>query len=151
MPARKDHPLSGACSLAALTGAGWITTSVTRRAEDELTPLFYSRDLPAPRIVVQAHSALMLMMLPVQWEHSAPFAGLLSRIDVGETLQAPPITIVRRSALAPAPAGEYFCAWSGALPRIADAGGVDRTAARRAGSQRQSVLSRTINDSLVRD
>ncbi|WP_241027078.1 LysR substrate-binding domain-containing protein [Variovorax sp. RKNM96] len=117
--ARRGHPLAGARSLAELTGAEWITTSVTHRAEDELTPLFYSRGLPAPRIVVQAHSALtffftvaysdMLMMLPLQWEHSEPFAGLLTRIDVGETLQAPPIAIVRRAALPLTPAGEYFC------------------------------------------
>jgi LysR family transcriptional regulator of abg operon len=99
--------------------AEWITTSVTHRAEDELTPLFVSHGLPAPRIVVQAHSALtffftvahsdLLMMLPVQWETSAPFAGLLTRIDVGEPIKAPAIGIVRRSALPLTPAGEYFC------------------------------------------
>ena len=108
--ARKGHPLAKARSLAELGEAEWITTSVTHRAEDELSPLFASRGLPAPRIVVQAYSALtffftvaysdLLMMLPVQWEQSAPFAGLLTRIDVGERLQAPPISIVRRAAVA---------------------------------------------------
>ncbi|NML43890.1 LysR family transcriptional regulator [Ramlibacter sp. G-1-2-2] len=117
--ARKGHPLAGARSLAELVDAEWVTTSVTHRAEDELTPVFASRGLAPPRIVVQAHSALtfffivaysdLLMMLPVQWEHSAPFAGLLQRIDVGEKLQAPPITVVRRASLPLTPAGEYFC------------------------------------------
>jgi LysR family transcriptional regulator of abg operon len=117
--ARKGHPLAGAKSLAELVDAEWITTSVTHKAEDELSPVFLSRGLPAPRIVVQGYSALtffftvansdLLMMLPVQWETSEPFAGLLTRIDVGDKLAAPPITIVRRAALPLTPAGEYFC------------------------------------------
>ena len=117
--ARKGHPLTGAKSLAELVDAEWVTTSVTHRAEDEIVPIFTQRGLPAPKIVVQGHSALtfffmiaysdLLMMLPIQWERTPPFAGLLTRIDVGERLLAPPISIVRRSALPLTPAGEYFC------------------------------------------
>lgn len=116
---RPGHPLAGATSLAELAGAEWVTTSVTHRAEDELSPLFTRLGLPPPRMVVRGHSALtfffmvaysdLLMMLPVQWEHSAPFSGLLQRIHVREELKAPPICIVRRSALPLTPAGEYFC------------------------------------------
>ncbi|MBL0421923.1 LysR family transcriptional regulator [Ramlibacter sp. AW1] len=117
--ARKGHPLAGATSLAQLVGAEWVTTSVTHRAEDELSPVFERLGLPAPRMVVQGHSALtfflsvaysdLLMMLPVQWLQSPPFNSLLVRVPVREPLWAPPICIVRRSGLPLTPAGEYFC------------------------------------------
>jgi DNA-binding transcriptional LysR family regulator len=116
---RLGHPLAKATSLAELADAEWVTTSVTHRAEDELSPLFRKLGLPPPRMVVQGYSALtfffvvgysdLLMMLPVQWVRSPPFQGLLQQIPVKESLEAPPICIVRRAALPLTPAGEHLC------------------------------------------
>ena len=74
---RRGHPLSGARSLRDLTGAKWITTSVTDKAEDELGPLFEKYGLPRPVIAMQGESTLtvlvslaysdLLIMLPLQW------------------------------------------------------------------------------------
>ena len=116
---RKDHPLAHARSLRELIDAQWLSTSVTIKAEEELSPLFAQHGLPAPRLVLQAHSALtmlvamaysdLLTMLPVQWTEFALTRDALQRIDVAETLPAPPICIVRRAGLPLTPAGEYFC------------------------------------------
>jgi DNA-binding transcriptional LysR family regulator len=59
---RKDHPLSGARSLKDLSDAEWATTSITLRAEEELGELFETYGLPAPRLALQAQSALSLMI-----------------------------------------------------------------------------------------
>ncbi len=116
---RKGHPLSSARSLHDLVDAEWVSTSVTHRAEDELSPLFKQHGLPAPRLVVQGHSALtfffvvahsdLLTMLPQQWAQVPLFKGFLQPIDVQESLAAPPICIVRRTGLPLTPAAEYFC------------------------------------------
>jgi LysR family transcriptional regulator of abg operon len=117
--ARKGHPLAGARSLAELVDAEWVTTSITHQPEEELGPLFAQHGLPAPRLVVQGHSALtfictvaysdLLMMLPVQWMRSPLVRDWLQRIDVVEPLPTPPICIVRRNGLPLTPAAEYFC------------------------------------------
>ena len=44
-----------------LTGASWITTGITDKAEAEFTQLFSRNKLPAPRLVVQAESMLTLL------------------------------------------------------------------------------------------
>ena len=116
---RKDHPLAKARSLGDLTGAAWVTTSITRKADDELAPLFSQQGLPAPRIVMQVHSALssivavaysdLLTMLPVQWTEFPVTRDVLQRIALTETLPAPPICIVRRASLPLTPAADYFC------------------------------------------
>ncbi len=116
---RKGHPLAGAKSLAELTGAEWVTSSITHKAEDELVPLFERHGLPPPRLVVQGHSALtffftvvssdLLMMLPIQWVQVPPFRDYLQRIHVQEQLAGPPICIVQRTGLPLTPAAEYFC------------------------------------------
>ena len=117
--ARKGHPLAQATSLRELKDAEWITSSVTRKAEDEISPIFERHGLPAPRLVVEAFSALtfyftiahsdVLMMLPVQWAQTPLFRDSLQQIHVRERLEALPICIVRRTGLPLTPAAEYFC------------------------------------------
>ena len=116
---RKGHPLARARTLRELVDAEWITTSITRKAEEELGPLFAQHGLPAPKLVMQAHSALtfivaitssdLLMMLPVQWLTSPLTRGVVQPLRVTEPLPAPPICVVRRAGLPLTPAAEYFC------------------------------------------
>ena len=117
--ARKGHPLAQAGFLRDLVGAEWITTSITQIAEEELGPLFASNGLPAPKLVLQAHSTLtflvalvysdLLMMLPIQWIQSPLLRHLVQPIHVKELLPAPPVCLVRRKGLPLTPAAEYFC------------------------------------------
>ena len=116
---RKGHPLAHARSLRALIDAEWLSTSVTYRVDDELGPIFAQHELPVPRVVVQGHSALtlivaavysdLLIMLPRQWVQFPLTRDALQRIEVDETLPAPPICIVRRAGLPLTPAAEFFC------------------------------------------
>ena len=116
---RKGHPLARARSLRQLADAEWITTSITRKAEEELGPLFAQHGLPAPKLVMQSHSALtfivaitssdLLMMLPVQWLTSPLTRDALQPLRVTEPLPAPPICAIRRAGLPLTPAAEYFC------------------------------------------
>ena len=116
---RKGHPLARARSLRELAQAEWITTSITRKAEEELGPLFAQYGLPAPRLVMQSHTALtfiiaitssdLLMMLPVQWLTSPLTRDVLQTIPVLESLPSPPMCVVRRAGLPLTPAAEYFC------------------------------------------
>ena len=116
---RKDHPLAQARSLYDLADAEWITTSITHIAEEELGPLFAQNGLPAPKLVLQAHSTLtflvalvysdLLMMLPIQWTKSPLLRHAVQPIHVRELLPAPPVCLVRRNGLPMTPAAEYFC------------------------------------------
>ncbi|WP_428422878.1 LysR family transcriptional regulator [Methylibium sp.] len=116
---RKGHPLAHARSLRELVDAEWITTSITHKAEEELGPLFAKHGLPAPKLVMQAQSALsflvamaysdMLMMLPVQWVQFPLWRDVLAVIPVEEVLPAPPVCILYRTGLPLTPAAEYFC------------------------------------------
>ena len=116
---RKGHPLAGARSLRDLKDAEWATTSVTYKAEEEIGPLFAQYELPAPRLVLQARSALtilvavayndLLAMMPIQWLEFPMTRDALRRIDVREPLPGPPICIIRRVGLPLTPAAEYFC------------------------------------------
>ena len=116
---RKGHPLAQASSLRDLVDAEWITTSITHVAEEELGPLFAQNSLPAPRLVMQAHSTLtflvalvysdLLMMLPIQWTQSPLLRDRVQPIRVKELLPAPPVCLVRRNGLPLTPAAEYFC------------------------------------------
>jgi LysR family transcriptional regulator of abg operon len=116
---RKGHPLAKARSLSDLAGAEWLATSVTHKTDEELAPMFAQLGFPAPRIVVQSHSALtlivalaysdLLTVLPIQLAEFALTRDALQKIDVVEVLPAPPICIVRRAGLPLTPAAEFFC------------------------------------------
>ena len=116
---RKDHPLAHARSLRDLIDAQWLSTSVFLNADEELGPLFAHHGLPAPRLIVQGHSALTMLvaiaysdllgMLPFQWTEFPLTRDALQRIEVVEPLPAPPICIIRRAGLPLTPAGEYLC------------------------------------------
>ncbi|WP_457313527.1 LysR substrate-binding domain-containing protein [Sphingomonas sp. UYAg733] len=116
--ARPGHPLLKARSLGELTGAAWVSTTVTADHEAELTPLFLSHGLPEPKIAVRAHTALsmlaaasssdLLAMFPQQWVRLTQSTGLLQQIEVREQLVAPPIFIVTRSSLPLTPAAEHL-------------------------------------------
>ena len=116
---RAGHPLAGATSLAELTEAEWVTTSITHRAAEELGTLFATHGLPTPRLGMQTRSALSIFMailcsdalgmLPVQVAEFATGTGLLVRVPVRETLPAPTIVMVRRAGLTLTPAAQWFC------------------------------------------
>ena len=116
---RKGHPLAHAKSLRDLADAEWISTSITAEADHESGPLFLQHRLPPPKIVLQSHSALtlivslinsdLLTMLPKQWTIFALTKNALQTIDVVEELPAPPICIIRRVDLPLTPAAEHFC------------------------------------------
>ena len=117
--ARKGHPLAGARSLAQLTGARWISTSITSMAEKEFAGVFSGRGLPVPNLGLQAESALtwitavlstdMLVMLPEQWLASPLTRDLIAPIPIQETLAGSPMTLVRRSSVPSTPACEFLC------------------------------------------
>ena len=121
---RTGHPLAPIASVrkpASLTGladASWVTTSITRLADDELGALFSKHGLPPPRLVAQTQSALslimalvysdMLAMLPVQFLQFALAKGAITSIPVLEHLPAPAMVLVRRAGLSLTPAAEFF-------------------------------------------
>jgi len=118
--ARHGHPLGGARSLADLTQALWVSTSITDRAESEIGDLFRQHRLPAPRmgartqggalglVTLLAHSD-MLAIVPRQWTEFPPTKGTLRVLALKETIAAPPIALIRRAALPLTPAAEYLC------------------------------------------
>lgn len=117
--ARRGHPLRGATSLAELTEARWVATSVTMDSEAELSPLFQRYGLPKPVTAVQAQSALsmitvaaasdVLAMLPQQWLGFVRNSRLLVQIKVNEELAAPAICVVSRSRLPLTPVAQHLC------------------------------------------
>lgn len=117
--ARKGHALCNARSLRDLVDANWITTSVTIQRSAELGPLFELHGLPAPKVRMQAHSALtmimaaahsdLLAMMPQQWRDSPWSTDLLQVIEVEELLTAAAMHIVKRTRLPLTPAAEYLC------------------------------------------
>jgi len=115
---RKGHPLSKAGSLKELAGADWATTSIDYDASEDLVRLFGRYELPAPKVALQAGSALSLMvalaqtdllaMLPRQWGDFPLTADALQVIPVMEVLPAPDIVLIRRPDLPLTPAGEHL-------------------------------------------
>lgn len=117
--ARKGHPLASARSLAQLTDASWITTSVTSQAEKEFSGVFSGRGLKVPKLALQTESALswitailstdMLVMVPQLWLGSPLTRDLTVAIPIEETLAGAPMSLVRRSSVPSTPASEYLC------------------------------------------
>ena len=121
---RSGHPLArratpGApASLEDLTGAEWVTTSITHLADDELGAFFKKHRLPPPRLVAQTQSALslimlllysdMLAMLPIQFTQFALVKNAMTSIPVRESLPAPSMVLIRRAGLSLTPAAEYL-------------------------------------------
>ncbi len=117
--ARKGHPLANARSLEDLQGADWATTSVDYRAEEDLQALFKARRLQTPAVMLQAQSALSVMvtlaatdllaLLPIQWAEFPMTQDTLISIALQESLKAPSIVLIRRPDLPLTPAAEFFC------------------------------------------
>jgi LysR family transcriptional regulator of abg operon len=115
---RKQHPLAKATSLKELTGAEWLTTSITHRAMDELGEVFSSHGLPPPRLSVRSQSALTMMitmmnsdllaMVPDQWTSFSVTADALVAMPIREPLPSPPTVTVRRAGLPLTPAAEFL-------------------------------------------
>ena len=115
---RKGHPLAGAKSLKELTKCEWATTSITLRAEEELSEVFSRYKLDAPRTVLRSQSALtlivslaysdLLAMVPKQWIEFAPTANALATIPVREVLPAAPMVLIKRASVPLTPAATYF-------------------------------------------
>lgn len=116
---RKNHPLSKAQSIQELGQAEWATTSVNYNAAEDLNELFASYHMPEPKVMLQAHSAMSVMValaysdllaiLPVQWHEFPLTRGALQVINIRERLPAPSIVCIRRPDLPLTPAAEFFC------------------------------------------
>lgn len=116
---RRGHPLARVRSLKALAGADWATTSVDYDAEQDLQQLFAQHGLAAPRVVLQADTALSLMvalahsdmvaMLPRQWQEFPLTRDVLQTLSLRETLPAPSVVLVTRHGLPQTPAAEHLC------------------------------------------
>jgi DNA-binding transcriptional LysR family regulator len=115
---RIGHPLGGVSSLAGLTSARWIGTSISLNRESELGAVFEMHGLPAPQIDIDVMSALstiliagtsdLLALLPRQYLDHPGARYLLQAIDVVERLAAPDICMVKRSSLPLTPAAEHL-------------------------------------------
>jgi LysR family transcriptional regulator of abg operon len=116
---RKGHPLSGCSSFTELAGADWATTAVDYDAAEDLVQLFAKHGMPSPQVVLQARSAMSVMvalahsdllaLLPVQWGEFPLTRDTLQTIRLGEVLPAPAIVLVRRPDLPLTPAAEFLC------------------------------------------
>lgn len=116
---RKGHPLSQAQSIRDLQAADWATTSVDYNATEDLEALFLAYGMGAPRVMLQADSAMSVMVsvaygdllaiLPVQWNDFPLAREMLEVIAIQETLPAPSIGCIRRPDLPLTPAAEAFC------------------------------------------
>jgi len=118
--ARKGHELAGARSLKELTTARWIRPTLsTRSTEGDFEEMFERLNLPPPKIVVHARSALITMLtvansefltvLPQQWVEFPLTAGLFEVFNLIEPMVAAPMCIVRRQGLPLTPMAEHLC------------------------------------------
>lgn len=115
---RHGHPLADATSLRQLSGAQWVTTSITHAAADEIGAVFTRYGLPPPRLALRSRSALTLMtclsnsdllaMVPVQWSEFALVRNVLKAIPVQEELAAAPMVVIRRADLPLTPAANFL-------------------------------------------
>ena len=115
---RTDHPLSGATSLADLTGARWVADALTLGRGDELAVLFAGFGLPAPHVAVIGQTSIstiatlvgsdLIATLPQQWLPILKASGLVTPFDLRETLTAAPICLVTRASLPLTPAAQHL-------------------------------------------
>lgn len=116
---RKNHPLLGARKLADLVQAEWIITGATGTARAEYDDIFEQYGLVPPVPVIQCEytTALialladtdLLAMLPKQWIESNVTQGLLSQINVEETLvSGMDICYIKSTTLELSPAAQYL-------------------------------------------
>lgn len=116
---RKGHPLAGAKSLRDLAKAEWATTTLDFHTGVDLNELFAKHRMPPPVIMLQAQSALsvivalsscdLLAMLPAQWNEFPLTRNVLQVINIKEKLPAPDIVMIRRPDLPLTPAADHFC------------------------------------------
>ncbi len=116
---RKGHPLAGAKSIKDLAQAEWATTTLDFNAAIDLNELFARHKMPPPVILLQANSALsvivalsscdLLAILPAQWNEFPLTRNVLQVINIKEKLPAPDIVMIRRPDLPLTPAADYFC------------------------------------------
>lgn len=116
---RKGHPLARSRSLKALACAEWALPSTDYDNQDDLARLFQEYSLPAPRVALQARTALSMMvalansdllaLLPVQWREFDLTRDSLQVIAVRESLPAPDIVLIRRAEMPMTPAAEHLC------------------------------------------
>ncbi|QKR99798.1 LysR family transcriptional regulator [Sphingomonas sp. CL5.1] len=115
---RRGHPLRHATSLEELVGASWVTTPMAIDSDNEVNSVFAAAGLPAPRIVMQASSAMNLAVIvatsellapvPQQWTEVIRATGLMERIAVREVSKAPKICALRRANIPLTPAAEFL-------------------------------------------
>lgn len=115
---RKGHPLAHSSSLVELADAEWASPAIDHNANEDLARLFSRYDLAPPKIMLQAGSALsllvaltqtdMLAMLPRQWADFPLTADTLQIISIREVIPAPDIVLIRRAELPLTPAAEHM-------------------------------------------
>ena len=115
---RRDHPLRHATSLEELVGASWVTTPMAIDSDSEVNSVFANAALPAPRIVMQASSAMNLAVIvatsdllapvPQQWIEMIKATGMMERIPVSGVSKAPRICAVRRANVPLTPTSEFL-------------------------------------------
>ncbi len=115
---RRNHPRRLATTLEELVGASWVTTPMAIDSDNEVNSVFAVAGLPAPRIVMQASSAMNLAVIvatsdllspvPQQWMEIIRATGLMERIAVGNISKAPRICAVRRANIPLTPAAEFL-------------------------------------------
>jgi LysR family transcriptional regulator, regulator of abg operon len=116
--ARKNHPLSKAKSLRDLMAADWVSTSITDTPEAEFNEMFAKKGLPAPRLILQAESALtwitavattdLLALTARQFADSELIRPFIERIAVREVLEGISIVHIARAAIPLTPAAQHF-------------------------------------------
>lgn len=115
---RHGHPLRSATTLEELVGASWVTTPMAIDSDSEVNSVFAAAELPPPRIVMQASSAMNLAVIvatsdllapvPQQWNELIRATGLMERIPVQGVSKAPRICAVRRAKIPLTPAAEFL-------------------------------------------
>lgn len=110
--ARRDHPLAGARSLAALADAEWIRTG-TPGNTSALPEVFRAAGLPPPLYRVDCASFLAVpevvarseLLAVVPWQIAAreERAGSIRRLQVREAMPAREISLFRRADVPPTP------------------------------------------------